>query len=205
MRYFGVETAAKSTALKPNTCPRFRYPSSSKMAKNVFSVPIFIIVFRETLEAAIIISVLLSLVEQLITSRVASSSVVPSNEGTRNSDADSKDAADIRLPTTLVEDDSIQRRRVLRRMRIQVNHRNDYNLSAIITYEFIRYSLAQVWVCSLPSPLVLRRSLLIATDKIFSSGIRFIAVWFTKASDLWAKAEDLWEGKQYAYLRRRRS
>jgi high-affinity iron transporter len=25
-------------------------------------------------------------------------------------------------------------------------------------------------------------------------GAAFIAVWFTKASDLWAKSEDLWEG-----------
>ncbi|XP_006463615.1 hypothetical protein AGABI2DRAFT_40806, partial [Agaricus bisporus var. bisporus H97] len=129
------------------------------MAKNVFSVPIFIIVFRETLEAAIIISVLLSLVEQLITSRVASSSVVPSNEGTRHSDADSKDAADIRLPTTLVEDDSIQRRRVLRRMRIQI---------------FLGAGLGLFLAIAI--------------------GAAFIAVWFTKASDLWAKAEDLWEG-----------
>ena len=36
------------------------------MARNVFSVPIFFIVFRETLEAAIIVSVLLGLVEQII-------------------------------------------------------------------------------------------------------------------------------------------
>ena len=36
------------------------------MARNLFSVPIFFIVFRETLEAAIIISVLLGLVEQIV-------------------------------------------------------------------------------------------------------------------------------------------
>jgi high-affinity iron transporter len=36
------------------------------MAKNLFSVPIFFIVFRETLEAAIIISVLLGLAEQIV-------------------------------------------------------------------------------------------------------------------------------------------
>ena len=36
------------------------------MARNLFSVPIFFIVFRETLEAVIIISVLLGLVEQLV-------------------------------------------------------------------------------------------------------------------------------------------
>ena len=35
------------------------------MAGSLFSVPIFFIVFRETLEAVIIISVLLGLVEQI--------------------------------------------------------------------------------------------------------------------------------------------
>jgi high-affinity Fe2+/Pb2+ permease len=100
------------------------------MAKNVFSVPIFIIVFRETLEAAIIVSVLLSLVEQLVTSGTTSSAT-PSNEATRNSDADSKDATETPLPTALVEDDSVQRRRLLRRMRIQVNHLMSSSLSGI--------------------------------------------------------------------------
>jgi hypothetical protein len=108
-------------AFKPNTCPRFLYPVPSKMAKEVFSVPIFIIVFRETLEAAIIVSVLLSLIEQLVTGSTSPPATPPS-EATRNSDADSKDVIETRLPTTLVEDDSIQRRRLLRKMRIQVNH-----------------------------------------------------------------------------------
>ncbi len=35
------------------------------MGKNVFSVPISFIVFRETLEAAIVVSVLLGLVKQI--------------------------------------------------------------------------------------------------------------------------------------------
>lgn len=36
------------------------------MTHNIFSVPIFFIVFRETLEASIIIATLLGLVEQLV-------------------------------------------------------------------------------------------------------------------------------------------
>ena len=36
------------------------------MTKNLFSVPIFFIVFRETLESAIIVSVLLGLTEQIV-------------------------------------------------------------------------------------------------------------------------------------------
>lgn len=44
------------------------------MAKNLFSVPIFFIVFRETLEAVIIISVLLGLVEQIVRPQSGASS-----------------------------------------------------------------------------------------------------------------------------------
>jgi high-affinity iron transporter len=42
---------------------------------NVFSVPIFFIVFRETLEAAIIISVLLGIVEQIANTRLGRDSL----------------------------------------------------------------------------------------------------------------------------------
>ena len=44
------------------------------MARNLFSVPIFFIVFRETIEAAIIVSVLLGLVEQIVRESKDSSS-----------------------------------------------------------------------------------------------------------------------------------
>ena len=30
-------------------------------------------------------------------------------------------------------------------------------------------------------------------------GAAFIAVWFTQASDLWTKAENLWEGRNRAF------
>ena len=58
------------------------------MGKNVFSVPIFFIVFRETLEAAIIVSVLLGLVEQI----VHTPSTLPPSPGTsdRGSTSDVK-------------------------------------------------------------------------------------------------------------------
>lgn len=124
------------------------------MAKSLFSVPIFFIVFRETLEAAIIVSVLLGLVEQL----VFKDSLSPAPEG---SDTDSKSASppQSRLGTGLVEDDTVLRRRLLRKMRIQI---------------FVGSAIG----------------LLIA----LSIGAAFIAVWFTKASDLWSKSEELWEG-----------
>jgi high-affinity iron transporter len=81
------------------------------MAPNVFSVPIFFIVFRETLEAAIIISVLLGLVEQIVDgSSVANSESVPrvlSNE---------KDSE----PGSVDEAKPVDKRTLVRKLRLQV-------------------------------------------------------------------------------------
>lgn len=82
------------------------------MSKNLFSVPIFFIVFRETLEAAIIVSVLLGLAEQIVSRdpnfiERAEEPRTPGEEDAANSEP--------------VVDDVVQRRRLLRKMRIQVN------------------------------------------------------------------------------------
>ena len=94
----------QSTSLPP-TPPSLPF---SPMAKNLFSIPIFFIVFRETLEAAIIVSVLLGLAEQIV-SRDPNFTAETSGE---------EDAANNSEP---VVDDVVQRRRLLRKMRIQVN------------------------------------------------------------------------------------
>ncbi|KIS01625.1 high-affinity iron transporter [Cryptococcus deuterogattii 2001/935-1] len=71
------------------------------MAKDLFSVTIFFIVFRETIEAAIIVSVLLSFVEQLMVSGGLE------NEGAQ--------------VERLSEEEEIKKtKRILRRMRIQI-------------------------------------------------------------------------------------
>ncbi|GAA5914293.1 hypothetical protein JCM5296_007236 [Sporobolomyces johnsonii] len=64
---------------------------------NVFSIPIFIITLRETIEAAIIVSVLLGLVESLVTDKSADTAL---------------DALD-RL-------DDTEKKRIIRRMRVQI-------------------------------------------------------------------------------------
>jgi len=104
------------------------------MAKSLFSVPIFFIVFRETLEAAIIVSVLLGLVEQL----VLKESLSPVTEG---SDTDSKSGSRSQSHprTGLVEDDTILRRRLLRTMRIKVRRPSAPMLQYIFTAS-CRYS-----------------------------------------------------------------
>ncbi|EIN08896.1 Ftr1 protein [Punctularia strigosozonata HHB-11173 SS5] len=123
------------------------------MARNLFSVPIFFIVFRETLEAAIIVAVLLGLVEQIV--HDDSGSLAGSTP--RSSMEDSVDELD---QAHLAEADAhINRRRLIRKLRIQI------------------FSGAAL-------------GLLLA----LAIGAAFIAVWFTQASNLWQKSEELWEG-----------
>lgn len=80
------------------------------MAKNLFSVPIFFVVFREALEAAIIVSVLIGLVKQV----VSDLSPVPSSTDTE-SGSEKRDSSE----TTPV-DDALWRKRLLRRLNLQV-------------------------------------------------------------------------------------
>lgn len=115
------------------------------MAKDLFSVSIFFIVFRETIEAAIIVSVLLSFVEQLMTSGQLAGK--RSNDGEVNGELEEDAGETARL------------KRLIRRMRLQI------------------------WAGA-------GAGLLIA----LAIGGAFIAVFYTKLSDLWSKSEELWEG-----------
>ena len=128
------------------------------MGKNVFSVPIFLIVFRETLEAAIIVSVLLGLVEQIV--HDDGLTPLPNVEKVDNSSSD-KNSGELAEQPVLEDnlDDAARKRRFIRRMRWQI---------------FAGSIIGLIIACAI--------------------GAAFIAVWFTKASDLWAKSEDLWEG-----------
>jgi len=120
------------------------------MGKGLFSVPIFFIVFRETLEAAIIISVLLGLVEQIVQENPTATQIAAGDS--ENASLSSPVAED-------PEDRTIRNRRLIRKLRIQI---------------FLGAGLG----------------FLIA----LSIGAAFLAVWFTRAADLWAKSENLWEG-----------
>ena len=86
------------------------------MARNLFSVPIFFIVFRETLEAAIIISSLLGLVTQIVYSHfhtLGSQAPTPEEE-------DKKGSGDIALrEVSSSDEDGLRKRRLLRKMRLQ--------------------------------------------------------------------------------------
>ena len=118
------------------------------MARNLFSVPIFFIVFRETLEAAIIISVLLGLVEQIVNDDPARLATAPSISASDDSEKHAPDTlaaaasnsadpekksptpdaasgegdVDVRAQPELaaVPVDALSKRRLIRKMRIQV-------------------------------------------------------------------------------------
>ncbi|ORX37335.1 iron permease FTR1/Fip1/EfeU [Kockovaella imperatae] len=115
------------------------------MGQDLFSVPIFFIVLRETIEAAIIVSVLLSFVEQLMrTGRLDGSSPSPSSTGSGSAES---------------LDDIKRTQKLIKRMRIQI-------WAGTLTGFFIALSI----------------------------GAGFIAVFYTKVTDLWGKTEELWEG-----------
>lgn len=88
------------------------------MTHNLFSVPIFFIVFRETLEASIIIATLLGLVEQLVYSSFHTlEGQVQSSE-----EDEKKESVVISSPEVSDLDERLRRRRFLRKMRFQECH-----------------------------------------------------------------------------------
>ncbi|CCM05088.1 uncharacterized protein FIBRA_07295 [Fibroporia radiculosa] len=151
------------------------------MARDLFSVPIFFIVFRETLEAAIIISVLLGLVEQIVNedpSRLLVAPPSPANSGSVR-DEKSRPPSTTDVSQTQVDDSSAQ-------PELASGERTDDDADAntdTVARRLIRKLRIQILLGS-------ALGLFIAV----AIGAAFIAVWFTEAADLWAKSENLWEG-----------
>ena len=90
------------------------------MTHNVFSVPIFFIVFRETLEAAIIVSVLLGLVEQVV--HLGTDSTEQTAAPSPAEENDKKDEAgytSTREAAGEEGEDRVRTQRLIRKMRFQ--------------------------------------------------------------------------------------
>jgi len=91
---------------------------------NVFSVPIFFIVFRETLEAAIVISIMLGIAEQIANTRLGRDSL-PATELEKEKHNTESGAGEEppSLPSNDNDDassDDGDRKKLLRKLRIQV-------------------------------------------------------------------------------------
>ncbi|KAG8744475.1 high-affinity iron permease [Ceratobasidium sp. 428] len=162
------------------------------MAKNLFSVPIFFILLRESLEASIIVSVLLSLVEQIVnspsipnstsTDRLATAAAPPAQcdapgsstnpgSGTLTPSSQAKDAAHSHDQPATTSDEGTT-----------AVHAADE------TGEMLQADLLRRlrWQIILGAGLGFLLALVI--------GAAFIAVWFIKVVDLFSAAEEIWEG-----------
>lgn len=105
--------------------------------QNLFSVSIFFIVFRETLEAVIIISVLLGLVEQIVHGDIDQLATVAQHY--QPSLAQHNDSE---TTTPEGESDTIAKRRLIRKLRFQVCYCSD-NIESIIDSCAIRSLLVE--------------------------------------------------------------
>lgn len=127
------------------------------MAKDLFSVPIFFIVFRETLEAAIIVSVLLGLVEQIVYHIPASErGTAASDDSSSRKSGHGSDGQPQQEALTHEEDSQVAKRRLIRKLRIQVIWSTVF-VSFPLTKELLRFSSVLDWACSLHLPSAQRR------------------------------------------------
>ncbi|MBW0490439.1 hypothetical protein O181_030154 [Austropuccinia psidii MF-1] len=136
------------------------------MPTNLFSVPIFLICFREVLEAAIILSVLLALVEQLVKPsdrNLELSSLCPSKH----------------LPSPCHAPEDVHR---FAPESEHLNGQNDINQINCHTAIIKRLRLQIFWGTF--------------TGLFFSLciGAAFLTVYYTKLNDIYGKSEELWEG-----------
>ncbi|KIK95513.1 hypothetical protein PAXRUDRAFT_826928 [Paxillus rubicundulus Ve08.2h10] len=130
------------------------------MTQDLFSLTIFFVVFRETLEAAVIVSVLLSLVEQIVQEhpeRLAPTELTLSTSTPPNNSDSAIEQSAARQDSTAQK--PILGPHIIRKLRLQV-------LLGACTGLVIAIAL----------------------------GATFIAIWFTQATNLWSKSEQLWEG-----------
>jgi len=116
------------------------------MAKNLFSVPIFFIVFRETLEAAIIVSVLLGLAEQIVHEG-------PRDQLLENDTISRSEKSIAETSAASPVDDSLRKRRLMRKLRFQACFCNLEGGCALIIFPDIRWrnhrtlGRTRHWIC----------------------------------------------------------
>ncbi|CAE6444493.1 unnamed protein product, partial [Rhizoctonia solani] len=159
------------------------------MAKNLFSVPIFFILLRESLEASIIVSVLLSLVQQVVappknlqsesTDQLASAGAPPGQSDVPSS----TESSEVATPGSQAKDAQNRDRSLDDTASVASQHTNASDAGEIRRSELLRRLRWQI-ILGAGSGLLL--ALVI--------GAAFIAVWFIKVVDLFSAAEEIWEG-----------
>lgn len=162
------------------------------MAKNLFSVPIFLICFREVLEAAIILSVLLALVEQIVARtqpstistsnplpQAQSSTIIPDEPHTNLNDSVQDKLEPLHTSSEEIEDQ--YDRKLLKRMRLQVSP---------YTHLDLYLSFSNWWY-----PSLIHQIFSGTFSGLFISvciGATFLAIYYTQLNDLYGHSEELW-------------
>ncbi|KAH8110264.1 iron permease FTR1 [Phellopilus nigrolimitatus] len=161
------------------------------MAGSLFSVPIFFIVFRETLEAVIIVSVLLGLVEQIARPESADARAGlfvadwrhpnhPQHQAYLDDKAARENAAGASPER---EKDAGAAEGVPELRNIESEEASSADAAAVAAKRLIRKLRIQIFAGAF-----------LGFFLALAIGAAFIAVWFTQAADLWASTEELWEG-----------
>ncbi|KZO94671.1 Ftr1 protein [Calocera viscosa TUFC12733] len=142
-------------------------------AADVFSVPIFLIILRETIEAGIIVSILLSFVKQLILGQAqerlpttAAPEVTNAGEPPTTREGEQAQAPP-RSPSSAGSHGPVAAPEEM----------------ALSDKQLYRKLVWQIWLGTM-----------IGFGIAICIGAAFIAVFYTKLQDLWAKTEDVWEG-----------
>ncbi|KAG8808438.1 high-affinity iron permease [Serendipita sp. 399] len=141
------------------------------MAKDLFSIPIFFIVFREALEAVIVIAVLLSLVEAIARERS------PTTTGATSTDQEKADH-----PRTTTEGSKEQ------------EHADDHKSSGTGSGGDIDEATQEQRALVKKMRIQIFGGALAGLLVALAIGAAFIAIWFTQVRDLFGANEEIWEG-----------
>ncbi|PLW37394.1 hypothetical protein PCASD_09905 [Puccinia coronata f. sp. avenae] len=141
------------------------------MAGNLFSVPIFLICFREVLEAAIILSVLLALIEQIV-------------KPDEHCSPASKDQLSIETPRLPRLDEHLNQSSPLELESLAGTPSDNLKTSQdAFRVKIIKRMRIQVFLGTF-----------LGLFLSMSIGAAFLAVYYTKFTDIYGNAEELWEG-----------
>ncbi|PLW56193.1 hypothetical protein PCANC_02051 [Puccinia coronata f. sp. avenae] len=141
------------------------------MAGNLFSVPIFLICFREVLEAAIILSVLLALIEQIV-------------KPDEHYSPASKDQLSIETPRLPRLDEHLNQSSPLELESLAGTPSDNLKTSQdAFRVKIIKRMRIQVFLGTF-----------LGLFLSMSIGAAFLAVYYTKFTDIYGNAEELWEG-----------
>lgn len=156
------------------------------MKTDLFSVPIFLICFREVLEAAIILSVLLALIEQIVKpyEPPQQSEGGGGGGGGKGDDRTPKDRLSIQTPRLPpLQHDLNQSHLELQSLTSYIAPNPPTNNQHVYRAKIVKRMRLQVF-----------SGTFVGLFLSMCIGAAFLAVYYTKFTDMYGNAEELWEG-----------